>query len=231
MKTFSSIVAVVGLVLAGPALHAQVVWDLAGPQPYTGTDADINTQGTFVAAVTENYSNESVTVGDTVFDAVSDSHITNIGNGGSDGSNFFGPYSPTNPAPTDYQEAVNGCSYTYTGNPAVTFNLTGLQEGQLYQVEIWNVANDSTRDTELSSTGPAGTTTVDFNKEFEIGTFTVGASGTQSISFEGVEAGGVGEVNAIALRDLGAIPEPSTYAMFFAGVGALVLISRLRRAV
>jgi hypothetical protein len=224
MKIFSPIAAITLLLIASPALRAQILWSITGPSPYTGTNADIATNGTFVAAVTENYSSLSETVGDTVFDAGSDSHITNIGNGGSDGSDFF----PA-PAPTAYQEAVNGCSYTYTGNPPVTFKLTGLQTGDLYQVEVWNVVNDSTRDTELSSTGPGGTTSVDFNKDYVLGTFTAGPSGMQSITFQGVLAGGVGEVNAVALRDLGVAPEPSTYAMLFAGIGALVLVSRLRR--
>ncbi len=194
------------LTLAGSA-HAQIVWQT--PQSYTGTDADISTLGTFVSAVTENYSNMPETVGDTVFDAVSNSHITNIGNGGDDGSNFFGPYTPTNPAPTNYQEAVNGCSYTYTGNSPVTFTLQGLQYGEIYQVEIWNVVDDSSRNTELSSTGPLGTSSVDFNNDFVLGTFIADATGKESITFQGVVAGGVGEVNAVALRDLG-VPEPST---------------------
>ena len=221
MKTLQALTAIAALLVAAPALHAQILWGTPGA--YTGTDADISTAGTFVAAVTENYSNLPETVGDTTFDAVSDSHITNIGNGGSDGSNV-------NPlTATPYQEALNGCSYTYTGNAPVTFNLTGLQEGDVYQVEVWNVADDSSRDTELSSTGLGGTTSVDFNDEFVLGTFTAGVSGSEAITFQGVAAGGAGEVNAVALRDLGA-PEPSTYAMFFAGVGALVIVSRLRRA-
>jgi hypothetical protein len=222
MKILEPIAAIAALIFAAPAMQAQIVWTTTTGQPYTGTDADIDTSGSFVAAVTENYSNKSETVGDSVFDVVADSHITGIGNGGSDGSGV-------NPATaTAYQEVLNGCSYTYTGNPPITFTLAGLTTGDVYQVEIWDVANDSTRETEFSSTGSDGTTSVDVENGFIIGTFTAGASDSQAITFQGVVAGGVGEVNAVELRDLGA-PEPSTYAMLFAGVGALAVVARLRR--
>ena len=46
---------------------------------------------------------------------------------------------------------------------------------------------------------------------------------------QGIPGGYYGEVDAVALRDLGAAPEPSTFAMLFSGVGALVLVARLRR--
>jgi hypothetical protein len=235
MKIFSPIAAITALIFATTSMQGQVVWTNSMDQPntgaYTGTAADISTNGMFVAAVTENYSNESELVGDTTFDVVDDTHITGLGNGGADGSDFFGPYTDSNPAPTNYQEAVNGCAYTYTGSPAITFHLTGLKNNELYQVEIWDVDNDSSRETEYSSTGPGGTTSVDVENGFVIGTFATTASSTsQAISFQGVVPhGGAGEINAVALRDLGAVPEPSTYAMLFAGVGALVLVARLRR--
>jgi hypothetical protein len=205
------------LVSAG-TLHAQILWET--PQTYTGTTADISTAGTFVDAVTKNYSGLSETVGDTVFTFNNSTNISGGGYGGADGSDFF----PA-PAPTAYQEAVNGCAYTYTGNPAVTINLSGLHDGYTYQIEVWNVDNDPTRKTLLSS----GANTVDFNHEFVLGLFTAGVTGTESFSFEGIVPGGAGEVNAVALREV-SVPEPSTYAMMLAGLAFLGICLRRKSA-
>ncbi len=55
MKIFTLLAAMAALIFAVPSLHAQVVWTTNTGQPnvgaYTGTDADIQTNGTFVAAV------------------------------------------------------------------------------------------------------------------------------------------------------------------------------------
>jgi hypothetical protein len=210
------------------AVHAQITWNapsVLGQQTisgnYTGADTDISTNGGFVAAVTEadglGAGNYPVVVSDagTTFDLNNDSYITNIGGGGSDGSHSTA---------TAYQSALDGVAYTF-GAP-VTFTLTGLNASDTYQVEIWNVDSSTSRNTEYSSTGTAGTTTVDVYKGFVIGTFSGETS--QSISFQPIVSGGAGEVDAVALRDL-SVPEPSTYAMLFGGLGMVVLISRLRR--
>jgi hypothetical protein len=223
MKYFLLPVAML-LALAG-TVHAQVVWQntvggiVSGN--YTGADTDISINGTFVAAVTENVNAGTypIVVSDrgTTFDENSDSYITNIGGGGEDGSGSTS---------SNYKIALNGCAYAYTPN-SYTFTLTGLNANDEYQVEIWNVANDASRTTEYSSTGPAGTTSIELENGFVFGT--ISGETSQSITVQGLNPGGVGEINAVALRDLGAIPEPSTYAMLFGGLGMLGLVSRYRR--
>ncbi len=86
------------LILAESA-PAQVVWQAA--QSYTGANSDISTNGTFVAAVTDNTvdGNNTLTAGDTTFDPGSDSYITGLFQGGTDGSHSTA---------TPYQEALDG---------------------------------------------------------------------------------------------------------------------------
>ncbi len=65
------------------------------------------------------------------------------------------------------------------------------------------------------------------NAAYVLGTFT---ATTPTDSFTYAEAGGaVGEINALSLRDLSAVPEPSTYVLLLGGFGALGLAMRGRR--
>jgi hypothetical protein len=220
---------VVATLVASVGVHAQITW--AAAQPYTGTAADISTAGTFVAGVYENgsASGAPIAVGSMSFDLSSDSHIAGPGYGGGDGSGSTA---------TPYLQILDGCTYVNVvpqGSPSGvsqvnTFTLQNLAAGDLYQVQVWNVTgygganNANGRETILS-----GTNTGDLvGSDFVLGTFTAGAGNT-SFTMQGIPGGYYGEVDAVALRDLGAAPEPSTFAMLFSGVGALVLVARLRR--
>jgi len=167
----------------GTAAHGQIIW--GAPQPYTATTADISLSGSFVAAVTENTSNTSVTVGDTTFDPVYDATITGLGGGGGDGSGS---------SATPYQEALNGCAYNWAPD-TFSFTLNGLNAGDEYQVEIWNVANDTSRNTEYSSTGTGGTTSVDVENSFVLGTFS-------GVTSETVTCQGLGPPQTVPERSM-----------------------------
>jgi len=107
-----------------------------------------------------------------------------------------------------------------------TATLTGLTNGQQYQVQVWSQDpryNNATVTT--ISGGPSLAIDSDFGSassgfgQFAIGTFT--ASGTtQDIAFGDADNG---IVNAISLR---AIPEPS--AALLGGIGMLCLLRRRR---
>lgn len=227
MKRLSGFASAITLLLtvAGSA-QAQIMWSSPTvTSNYTGNDSDIKTNGTFIAAVTEavNYGKVggtypiTVTDADTTFDLNSDSHITNIGGGGTDGSHSNA---------TPYQAALNGVAYTFGG--PLTFTLTGLNAADTYQVQLWNVDGSTTRTTTFSSTGANGTTSTSVYNGYVVGTFSGVTS--QDISFAPALAGGAGEVNAVALRDLGVAPEPSTYAMMLGGLAVLGFCIRRKLA-
>jgi hypothetical protein len=237
MKTRSFLIAGAALLIALPALHAQITW-AAAPTNWSGngpTDTgstDISTLGTFVAAADANGNVENTGVGNTIFEssAVAGVSISGVSGGGGDGSGSNA---------TPYLEALNGCNYVNVipnSSPdgvsdVATVTLNGLTDGDTYQVQVWSVVgysgpdNANQRETELSGTSPAYLV----GSDFILGKFTAGASDMESFTFQGLPGGDYGEIEAVALRDITATPEPSTYAMLCAGVGALVLVARLRR--
>jgi hypothetical protein len=176
------------------------------PNAVTGVSTEFNIY------TTSNYvGGNSNTYGDGTFT------ITGYDDNGGDGSGSDA---------TAYQKVLDRTTYTTTSG---TITMNGLTPGDEYQIQIWNSAGF--RPTTFTS----GLDKVDTNGQYVIGTFTAGAAAlgsltsSDSFTFAPDHGNDAGEINALSLRDLGAVPEPSTYAMLFGGLGALVLISRFRR--
>jgi hypothetical protein len=237
MKLLTPITAIIALILAAPALHAQIVWSLEGPQTITGVN-DVVTDGSFVDALqthlTDPSANTAVTP-ETVTNAMTNVSVT------------FGVYNPTtqqdsyfnfdgaagyggagqgNTASADYNEILDGCTF-YEPGPG-TFTLGGLKEGHTYELEIWDSATWATTITDTNSVTLNGDQWV--TGEIVVPGTDSSITTTQTISFGAAAGSGslYGTIDAVELRDV-TVPEPSTYAMLFAGVGALVLVARLRR--
>lgn len=203
------------LAVAGTA-RAQIIWQapsLSYPGTYTGNNSDISNLGTFVSAVYENNTHSgtpiTVTGTDTIFDYQTDLHITGLGGGGTDGSHSTA---------TPYQQALDGVAYVYVPG-TTTFSLTGLNATHNYQVQIWDVDASTSRTTQFSTTGPGGTTSATTHHGYVIGNLTGVTS--ETITWQGTMNGGVGEINAVELRDITNVPEPSTYAMMVGGLALL----------
>ena len=201
------------LVVSASALQAQITW--GGAQ--TITDAsDISTLGTSVDAISANRAGSTITIGDTTFKGmISDSTFSfnNAGGGGTDGSGSDA---------TPYQAILYGTAYA-GGGVTGTVTLSNLTLGQTYQLQIWNAAQNG-RPTTFT-----GGNTVDLTGgDFALGTF-LATSATESFTFVSDLPGGFGEVNAIALRDIPAVPEPSTYAAMVLGLLALAGFARFRK--
>jgi len=226
MQTKLSILAIVAVALVAPlSLHAQIIWST--PTSGLGDASSVATNGSYydaiiahIGASQETVLNPTTNVS-TVFNAyepntLTDGTITLAGAGyGGDGSGS---------SATPYDAALNGTTFVqnYTGE----IQIGGLNPGSTYQIQIWNVDNDPTRLTSFTD----GVNSVQFYYGNVIGTFTAGSS-IETIDYTNVVPNTdstftAGEVNAVDVR---LVPEPSTYAMLFAGVGALVLVARLRR--
>ena len=226
MQTKLSILAIVAVALvASSSLHAQIIWST--PTSGLGDASSVATNGSYydaiiahIGASQETVLNPTTNVS-TVFNAyepntLTDGTITLAGAGyGGDGSGS---------SATPYDAALNGTTFVqnYTGE----IQIGGLNPGSTYQIQIWNVDNDPTRLTSFTD----GVNSVQFYYGNVIGTFTAGSS-IETIDYTNVVPNTdstftAGEVNAVDVR---LVPEPSTYAMLFAGVGALVLVARLRR--
>jgi hypothetical protein len=217
----------VGFVIVAMALsfalqaNAQVLF--SAPVSITQNASDLSILGGYVDAVGANdYGNSSfgsaITVGDTTFHSIfSDSGITlsNAG-GGSDGSGSTA---------TAFKAVLDGVDYTGNFNPAdvsvSTVTLNNLKVGDVYQVQVFSLGYF---ETEIN-----GSNSVDLRNQYTIGTFTATGAGvttSQTFTFDS-SVSGIGEVNAISLRDL-SVPEPGTWALLGLGLGFLVLIARGR---
>jgi hypothetical protein len=222
----SSLAIIAAALVTAPTLHAQIIWST--PSSGLGDASSVATNGSYYDAIVAHIGASPETVLNpttnisTVFNAyepntLTDGTITfnNAAGYGGDGSNS---------SSTPYNAALNGT--TFVQNNIGQIQIAGLNPGSTYQIQIWNVDNDPTR---LTSFTDGVSTPVQFYFGNVIGTFTAGSS-IETIDYTNIVPNGqqftAGEVNAVDVR---LVPEPSTYAMLFAGVGALVLVARLRR--
>jgi hypothetical protein len=207
------------LLLADTA-HAQITWGT--PKNITGP-SDIATNGTYVDALQTHTGYTKVTGGavpititnpDTKIDTKFNSYTSNGDSGGipaktfgdatfkisadaADGTDGSGSDA------TPYQQVLDQTTYTmHPRNGVVT--MTGLTKGHKYQVQVW--ASAGYRPTTYKSDTNAASLNDPANPtgQFVIGTFTA-TGDTQYFTYENTRIIDVpaGEINAIALRDLG----------------------------
>jgi hypothetical protein len=220
MKNFlCCLLAVAVLMTFAGTAHAQIMWGT--PQSITGP-SDISTAGKYIDAIGINDFgsspyvdvNGAITIGDTTFNPFfSNSGIVPSGPiaGGTDGSHSNA---------SAYLSVLNGVAFSgFSPTPVsgtITFN--GLTSGLYYQVQVWNPGG---RFTDI-----VGGNTATLSDQYVLGTFL--ASGTsESFTFNAVTLGDAGEISAVSLRD---VPEPSAYALMFAGLAVLGYCIRRKRA-
>ncbi len=227
------------------SLQAQII-TFQTPVDYTGSASQLATNGTYVDAL-ETHGNASavdvtnpttgVVVPFNVYSTIisppsglntyadATFSIQAQGDSGSDGSGSNA---------TAYQQALNGSTYIFT--PGIgTVTISGLQSGDEYQLQIFNV--NGGRPTTYTS-GPnsvivGGAVTGAGPGQYVIGTFS--ATGpTDSFTFQNTPGSTIdvpaGEINGLSLRDLSAVPEPTTYAMLLAGFAFLGFRFRHKQA-
>jgi hypothetical protein len=103
-----------------------------------------------------------------------------------------------------------------------------LTIGNTYQVEVWSA--DITQGAFI--TDLSGSNSVSLNPnigQYAVGTFTATAT-TLQFNAQGDGTSTISMLNAISVRDItAAVPEPSTYALLFAGLLALGFVQSRRR--
>jgi hypothetical protein len=232
---------VAAMALISISARGQIIWSTPTEIENDGGESDVSAAGIPGDALqalpsgNNGITKPAETINGVLFNSddqsLTDGAITYSGplGGGSDGGQGL------NIAPA-YASVLAGCVYV-DDNPAdysgsfpegvITLDVTA---GHEYQVQLWNAypaANN--RPTFFASGGSPVELT---GGDFVLGDF-LATSSTQVIDFYGTTAGtgsGVGEVNAVSLRDLG-VPEPSAYAMMIAGLAVLGLgLRRVGRA-
>jgi hypothetical protein len=217
------------LLLTAGLLHAQfITW--TGPNTITG-DSDIVTTGTYIDAVKTGQGGPVAgytTANGVVFHthtgvgAFDDGTIALSGDQPNGTNTGIGTASTPDSA---YNAVLTGILYFYTGTatpPVGTATFEGLTSGDSYRIQVWNSEGANSGYPATSYTGSTPADTIAFANNYAIGTFTATAT---TASFSITDGGSFPMISAISLYE---VPEPSTYAMLFGGLGMLVLISRFR---
>jgi hypothetical protein len=242
------VVSVVGLIIAVSLANAQAVicwtgYDIVG-------DSDISTQGTTVFAARiggpavstiqvngvsftgfefPGGNSNTATLGNVTF--TESEPVTYLDYRSNLGSTEA-PFANLSPA---YQTLLSSAGSQNVGVATITLHFAGLVVGHDYVFQWW--VNQSSEGSTYRTVGSDGAGhTLQLNSDhgfvgstghYGIGTFTATAL-FQDIMFEGNDSRPL--LNAFQLRDVSAIPEPSTYAGFAAAVAFGFAVARRRRA-
>jgi hypothetical protein len=221
--------------LAVHSAHAQIiVWGSA--QNMSGdTDVVVPVSGTLVDAAT--FYSSAVTVNTVKFnpltassgsytDASGDISVTTPSGGAGP---YTGAFTSSSPSSTNYSNLTSVLGFTVGNTGTVT--LSGLVSGQTYQVEAWSFYTGQSVPGSTTFTGTTPVNLVGATGQYALGTFT--ATGTTETFGYGVNnTDNHAIINAISVFDTSggsAVPEPSTYALIFAGLGGLYFVSRRKQ--
>jgi len=240
-QTYFSVgmIALTAILISTIPTKAQILW---GSATNISTDTDVLTNGTYfdAALLDTNFALGAGAVsspGVSNFLTVNGVSFNTIGgqNVGSDPSGDISINSGRNPF-TGANSPSGSASYNtlvthaeYSQNSTQTISLAHLTIGDTYQVEVWSSAKGQP----AFVTDLNGANTVSLSSttgQYAVGTFTAAAS---TFSFTSVNdatsVNGVDMLNAISLRDItAAVPEPSTYALLFAGLLTLGFVQSRR---
>jgi PEP-CTERM motif len=240
------------LLFTAHAMGAVIIWDPSGVQTVNSSDVtSISTTGTLLTAVAFSASSGEGNVGtsqtlngvtftcnaipagsgQTNF-AVSANASMGWENGGS-----IGTRSPS----TAYASLLSTGLYIQDVNsPSNPIHLTGLTIGDTYQLQAWSTYWNADYTIRFSSSAPSGAHATgesgtlntaiigtSDNAQFVIGTFTADAT-TQNF-YQFGDLSGYSIFGAFQVRDLGAVPEPTTISLLSLGGLALIMRRKFRQ--
>lgn len=244
ISLFSGIVAAAFLAASSSTAFAWaegsvITW--GSPTNISG-DTNVSTSGTLVAAF--NMNGPAATVNGVTFASwtfTSNTTSTTLGNFTFSESSHILAYSglgagspPFSNLSSGYQSLLS-TAISSDDNNTLTLTMSGLTVGHQYVFEFWvNGSNTAGTDNFRTTATAPNSVSLDDNTtnaiggtgQFVIGTFTCGDP-TEVISFTGTDTTQAPTVNAFQLRDITAVPEPSTLALL--GVGAGIAVFRRKK--
>ena len=212
--------ALAALAASSVANAATITW---GTATNVTADTDVSTLGTLVQAF-----NMGLSTSETINGVNFVGNTTGIGSM----SNPYAAYGAPAGLSANYSTALGSGVYQTGGGVLFSGSLTGLTVGDTYQFEVW--FNDQ-RNASVSMQFDSGasTPTVTLNggssgsPQYSTGVFTANAANQtfriQPAAIEGAT------LNMYELRDITAVPEPSTYGLLGAGTLAALSFARRRR--
>jgi PEP-CTERM motif len=220
MKTAILYASIVSVLTAVANAQNDVNWQT----PLTiSAPTDVNTQGTYFGSWAPHGSG-NFTINGVTFQNFSDlpSLANNFQN--NTGDNSFHNPGTSDANYNDYM--TSGAFQNDSSSPSFSWN--GMTIGDTYLVELWvnDARNSTTAQRTESVTGGANTSAfLSYGPaggagQFIIGTF-VANTASESLSLNAGPNFPSAQLNLFQVRDLGAVPEPSTLAMLAAGAGAM----------
>jgi hypothetical protein len=205
--------------ITASSVHAQILW--LSSHSITN-DLDVLTNGSYFDATQLQYfDTSSQTVNGVLFNAFNGSNtdgkitLTNAGEGS---DSYYGPATLS----ASYQAILTNTAYQDAPNNG-DVNIGGLTKGYTYQVQIW-LGPLAGRQTVYSGVTPIELTGADY----AVGDF-VALSANEPFTFTAGTGSPYGEIYSISVREID-VPEPSTYALMFAGLALLGFCLRRKGA-
>ena len=232
------------LAAAANAQNANIDWQT--PSTISGT-SDVSTEGTLVGTWGPgddwggNNRSDNYPVNGVVFAAYGSGTFGSwVSNSGLD--DRYGSYGNPNTADANYNYLLQTAIYSYGSSISLTWG--GMTAGDTYQLEFWvnDARNSVTAERSETLTGGANTSAALLYGtgaggtgpgQFVLGSFVADSTGTETLTlnaFGGADIGPSAQVNLMELRDITAVPEPSTVAFLASGAGALLVAFRRRGA-
>jgi hypothetical protein len=156
--------------------------------------------------------------------------------------NHYTGYNSPGTADSNYNTILQAAIYNNGETMSITWG--GMTAGDIYQLEFWVQDGRNSTTAERSETLTGGSITsgalaygsgASGPGQFILGTFVSDGTGTETLTinpFGGADIGPSAQINLMQLRDITAVPEPSTLAFLAAGAGAMLVgFRRKSRAV
>jgi hypothetical protein len=215
------------------ATAAQAQSDVTWQTPVTISEAsDVNTTGTLLGTWAPYNGNASsgLTVNGVTFQAFSDlpGASDTFDNGGGNGT-----FATPNTLDANYGTLLNAGAFGNNSTP-YTLSWDGMTVGDTYLVQLWvNDGRNSTVNarTETVTGGLNTSLSLAYGSgssgpgQYIIGTFVAG-SASETLTLTPGTAIPSAQFNLLQVRDIAAVPEPSTVALCLAGFGMLLAASR-----
>jgi hypothetical protein len=232
MKTIVICASIVSMLTAvANAQNANITW--GAPTTISGT-SDVSTLGTVVgtwAPGDDAYNPDSLPVNGVTFNAYGSGPFNSlVSSSGIDG-HYTGFHSPGT-ADSNYNTILQAA--IYNNGEAMSITWGGMTAGDTYLLEFWvnDSRNGGSVDRNETLTGGASTSgalAYGFAGggvgQFILGTFVSDGTGTETLTINPGGGGGNGasaQINLLQLRDITAVPEPSTLAFLAMGAGAMI---------